>query len=233
MPIKRPPLVTNEVYHVIVRGIEGRRIFDDDTDRYRAVKGLYYFNDDNPVDWSFRKISEKRSRKKENKEKDKRRKLVKILAFCLMPNHIHLLLRQVKDGGISKFMRKFGAGYGGYFNRRHGRQGYLFQGRFRAVHIASDEQLKIVFAYIHTNPAALFNASWKKGEIKNPAAVIKRIERYKWSSYRDYLGYHNFPKVTEREFLNQIMTAKEWRSFVNECVKSKKFRETFSEFKVV
>ena len=81
--------------------------------------------------------------------------LVKILAFCFMPNHIHLLVRQIKNNGITQFMRKFGAGYAAYFNKRYDRRGHLFQGRFKAVHIKNNEQLKTIFVYIYTNSISL------------------------------------------------------------------------------
>ena len=69
-----------------------------------------------------------------------------------MPNHIHLLLKQIKNNGISEFIRKVEVGYAGYFNKKYGRKGHLFQGRFKAVRIEDNEQLKTVFVYIHTNP---------------------------------------------------------------------------------
>lgn len=138
---------------------------------------------------------------------DSRDKLVEVLAFCIMPNHIHLLLRQLKDGGIFKFMKKFGSGYGRYFNKKYSRKGYVFQNRFLAVHIRTDKQLKIIFAYIHSNPLSLLIPKWRELgiNIKKLNKAIKFIENYKWSSYQDYIGKQNFPSVTEREFLLEIM----------------------------
>ena len=96
----------------------------------------------------------------------KRKMLVEILAFSLMPNHIHLLIRQLRDGGISKFMQKFG-GYVLYYNKKYGRKGHLFQDKFQAVHIQNEEQLKTAFVYIHTNPVAIIYPGWKEKGIKN------------------------------------------------------------------
>jgi putative transposase len=123
-----------------------------------------------------------------------------------MPNHIHLLVRQIKEGGISKFMMKLGAGYGGYYNRKYGRKGHLFQNRFSSVHIKDDDQLKIVFIYIHTNPLSLIEPGWKEIGIKNPERAIKFLEEeYRWSSYFDYIGKKNFPSMTNRDFLLEVM----------------------------
>ena len=93
-----------------------------------------------------------------------------------MPNHVHLLLRQLKDSGIFKFMKKFGSGYGRYFNKKYNRKGYVFQNRFLAVPIKTDKQLKVVFAYIHANPVSLIEPKWKERGIKNFNKVIKFIE---------------------------------------------------------
>jgi putative transposase len=230
MPVKRPILANNEIYHVVSRGVDGRDIFNGDPDYYRAIHDLFEFNDTKPVGWEYRSSHlEIRSRgfheigsREIKNERMPRDLVVDILAFCLMPNHIHLLLRQVKDGGISFFMRKFGIGYAGYFNRKHERSGYLFQGRFRATHIKTDGQLKTVFVYIHTNPAALVTENWKEGGIQNPEEVIKFIENYKWSSYPDYLGQQNFPSVTQRDLFNSIMPKEEWQKYVNEWVEYKR-----------
>ena len=140
-----------------------------------------------------------------------------------MPNHIHLLVRQRKDDGITQFMRKFGAGYATYFNKKYNRKGHLFQGRFRAVHVKTNDQLKIEFAYVHTNGIALIEPKWKEMGIKNPRKVIKFLENYKWSSYPDYIGKKNFPSVTERDFMLKIMGGKEGcKKFIENWIKYKK-----------
>lgn len=225
MPTKRPVLATDEIYHVILRGVDGRDIFASEKDYYRAIQGLYESNDLNPTNWQFRRDFEDSPRTGgiwiKPGEVGDRDELVDIMAFCFMPNHIHLLLKQVKDNGISLFMRKWGTGYVSYFNRCYQRQGHLFQGRFKAVHIKTDEQLRIVFVYIHTNPAFLVDKGWKGDGVADPAKVIRDIEGYKWSSYSDYLGKKNLPLVTNRELFNEIMTTTEWRKFVNTWVQSK------------
>ncbi|MBI3458833.1 transposase [Candidatus Azambacteria bacterium] len=214
--------------------------FKNESDYYRGIHNLFEFNDRDPVIWKFRKSffenSDPAGRnirnndtviKEENRKK--RKFLVEILCFCLMPNHIHLLLMQVKDGGITKFMRKFGTGYAVHFNNKYKRKGYLFQGRFKDILIKTNEQLRINFVYIHTNPAALHDHSWKDGGINNAQEVIKVIENYKWSSYADYLGNKNFPSVTQRDLFNKIMTSHEWKKFVDDWVGYKKFKLIDSE----
>lgn len=142
-----------------------------------------------------------------------------------MPNHAHLLVRQIRDGGVSKFMRKIGAGYGIYYNNKYKRKGHVFQGKYRIVHIETEEQLKTVFVYIHSNPVSLIIPNWK-GEgikIKDLKKIIKFLGSYRWSSYPDYLQKENLPSLTSREFLTKIMGGVEGcQEFVNGWLQFKK-----------
>lgn len=207
MPIKRPFLISNEIYHIVMRGVEKRIIFPQEEDHFRFIHDLFEFNDEDIVGWNYRhQLSNSTGTvpEKLGVERKKRKLLVEILAFCLMPNHFHLLLRQIKNQGISQFMRKLG-GYATYINKKYDRVGHLYQGRFRAVHIKGEEQLKNAFVYIHTNPIDLVEPGWKEGGIKRHKEVIKFLENYRWSSYLDYLGKKNFSSVTSREFLNRVL----------------------------
>ncbi|MDP3052081.1 MAG: transposase [bacterium] len=224
MPIKRPRLVNDEIYHVVVRGAGDSRIFHNKGDYFRAVFSLYEFNDSAPViirDRRKLRNKSKTTRERFSGNSSKRDLFVDILAFCFMQNHLHLLLKQLADDGISKFMRKLGAGYVGYFNKKYTRKGPLFA-KFRAVHIKTDAQLKIVFSYIHTNPIALIEPGWKNFGIKNSEKAIRFLEDYKWSSYLDYIGKRNFPSVTERDiFLQLIGDERACRNFVVDWIKYK------------
>lgn len=223
MPVKRPPLVNEEIYHLVLRGVGEQRIFEDVDDYYRGIFSLFEFNTNNPVEIGIRRRKRKIQKAKGEQFSDVRDKLIEILQFCFMPNHLHLLVKQIKDMGITDFMRKFGAGYATYFNKKYQRKGHLFQGRFYAVHVKNDTQLKTVFVYIHANPISLVEPNWKEEGIKNPQRIIKFLENYKWSSYQDYLGKNNFPSVTERDFLLDIMGGvKGCKSFVDSWVEYKK-----------
>ncbi len=212
MPYRKQQFANGEIYHITLRAIDDNLIFKDIDDYYRGIFSIYELNTARLV--KIRERRKVRNRiKKALKEcvtvptgvNDERDKIVEVLAFCLMPNHIHLLLKQLKDEGISKFMQKIGGGYGGYFNRKYNRKGHVFQNRFVSVHIKTDNQLKVVFVYIHTNPIALIEPKWKELGIKDSEKAIEFVENYKWSSYPDYIGKKNFPSVTEREFLSEIM----------------------------
>ncbi|MCH8741431.1 transposase [Patescibacteria group bacterium] len=211
MPIKRPQLVTGEIYHVVMRGVDKRIIFPQKEDYFRFIHDLFEFNDEDDVISVYRFHTNNLTGTvpvKLRKERKKRKLLVEILAFCLMSNHFHLLLRQIKGQGISKFMRKLG-GYATYINKKYEREGHLYQGRFRAVHIKDETQLKNVFVYIHANPIEFIEPGWKEEGIKNPKGAIKFLESYRWSSYLDYIGKKNYQSITNRELFNNILGNKE------------------------
>ena len=114
--------------------------------------------------------------------------LVAIGAWCLMSNHFHLLLKEIKEGGISKFINKLLTAYSMYFNIRHHRKGTLFQGRFEAEHANEDRYLKYLFSYIHLNPVKIIDSKWKERGLKNLKKTKDFLDTYEYSSYLDYRG---------------------------------------------
>lgn len=225
MPSKRPPLANGEIYHVVIRAIENLKLFRDEKDYFRMIHDLFEFNDTRPSSSNFRMMHRFRLTGSDpvNLVNKKREKLVEVLAFCLMPNHVHLLIRQLRDGGISKFMKKIGCGYGAYYNQRYKRIGHVFQGRHKRVHMKDDRQLQTVFIYIHTNPVAIIFPKWKERGILDLKRAVRFLENYRWSSYLDYLGGTNFPSLTNREFLIEVMGGVDaCKEFVNEWLQFKK-----------
>lgn len=206
MPSKRPQFVTGEFYHIFNRGVEKRKIFLQTSDLFRFISCLYELNDKRLVKMRDR-IEERRAKKYTGRTRAiKREPLVEVIVFCLMPNHYHLVLRQLVDGGVSLFMKKLADSYVGYFNLKYDRRGMgsLFQGRFKAVHIKDDKQLTNLICYIFTNPVELLEKDWKELGIGSPKKVIKFLESYRWSSFLDYIGLPNFPSVTKRDFIMEL-----------------------------
>jgi putative transposase len=209
MPYRKEQFANEEIYHIILRGLDDNLIFKDTNDYYRGIFSIYEFNNASPIEIRKRRLARKTEKKKASGSPssatfDKRDKLVEILCFCFMPNHIHLLVKQLRDDGIVRFMRKVGTGYAKYFNSKYKRKGYVFQNRFRSVYIEDDNQLRIIFNYIHANPISLIEPGWKEKGINNPKEAIKFLEDYKWSSYKDYIGENNFSSVTERNFISEF-----------------------------
>ena len=204
MPRQITPLVNNEIYHIVLRAVGDSIVFKDENDYYRGIFSIYEFNNKKLIEIRKRREERKKEKASGSLTPAERELFVEILAFCFMPNHIHLLVRQLKDNGISQFMQKVGGGYANYFNKKYNRKGHLFS-QFRAIYIETDEQLHTVFVYIHANCISLIEPGWKENGIENPEKVIKFLNNFKWSSYQDYIGQKNFLSVTEREFMLETM----------------------------
>lgn len=200
--MKKPVFVDGHIYHVYNRGVEKRDVFLNEGDYYRFVHHLYELNNSKPV----RNVQYFLNHKSGNVEArklfgiQKRDVLVEILVFTLMPNHFHLMLRQLKENGIVRFMQKLGTGYTMYFNKKYERVGCLFQGPFKAVHIIEEAHLVHLPHYIHANPLSF---------ITNGVKPFRYLENYKWSSFPDYIGIKNFPRVTKRDFLLNLFGGEE------------------------
>lgn len=216
--MKRPPFINSHIYHIYNRGVEKRKVFLDDQDRFRFIHDLYEFNDADPAEnLYYKKASLQSYEVGPHKINRERKLLVEILSWCLMPNHFHLLLYQKRDDGITLFMQKLGTGYVMYFNQKYQRVGPLFQGKFKAILIENDNYLKHLSRYIHLNPLEFTEPNWKTKGIKNLPKSSGFLEKYRWSSYLDYIGKKNFPSVIQQDFINEYFnSAKEYKKFIQE-----------------
>ena len=136
--------VAGGLYHVIVRGNERRNVFRDDADRSRYLTRLAFYREK----FSFR-----------------------VLAYCLMDNHVHLAIETGKIP-LPRIMAGLQSSYTQYFNRRHERSGHLFQGRYKAFLVEKDRYALALLRYIHENPVK--------------ARVAEKAEDFGWSSDRAY-----------------------------------------------
>ena len=179
-------------------------MFLNDRDYFRFIHNLYEFNNSAWADKSsqrdFNKMSDIASRTYKE-EKKKRKLLVNIHAFCLMPNHYHLLLSSRVKDGIPRFMKKLNMGYAKYFNIKNDRKGALFEARYKSISVESDSHFMYLPHYIHLNPLDLHMPEWRDGKLRSVAGAMKFLEDYRWSSFPDYIGQKNFPSVTNRGFL--------------------------------
>jgi len=205
MSIRKTNLVQGEIYHIYNRGVDKRDIFMEDEDRFRFVHDLFEFNDKNPTINLALYLKSKNNKLKEvglpNIKRQPRKKLVEILAYCLINNHFHLLVRQKTENGITEFMRKIGTGYTNYFNNKYERTGSLFQGKFKSVNVKKDSHLMYLPIYIHLNPLDYKFKEWREGKIGDPEKAISFLNNYRWSSCMDYMGKKNFPSIIQKDFL--------------------------------
>ena len=203
-------IVYMELFHVLNRGVDKRKIFLDDKDYFRFVHDLFEFNDEKSSSNTFRYFCHNTKNEQSNtwdvqRPTIRRELLVNIHAFSLMPNHYHMLLNAKVENGIPLFMKKVNMGYAKYFNQKYKRTGTLFEGRYKSVAVTQDVHLFHLPYYIHLNPLDLITPTWRERRVDNPAKAIEFLENYRWSSYLDYTGEKNFPSVTSRSFLSEIM----------------------------
>src|SRR3989339_1573318 len=168
MSIRKTSFVPGEYYHIYNRGNSKQKIFLSKKDYERFVALLYGIN----TNESFNFFNFKKGNGIFLKEV--KNQLVSIGAYCLMPNHFHILITPLSEKGLSKFMQKLSTAYSMYFNETYKRTGGLFEGKFKSVHVENDNQLKYLFSYIHLNPVKLINSEWKENGIKN----IKKTFKY-------------------------------------------------------
>ncbi|PJE64661.1 MAG: hypothetical protein COU90_02365 [Candidatus Ryanbacteria bacterium CG10_big_fil_rev_8_21_14_0_10_43_42] len=211
--MKRPIFANGEFYHIYNRGVEKRVIFQDKGDYFRFIYHLHELNrPESAENYRYKKSS---FQLHEVKPREKESSLVNIYAFCLMPNHFHILLSQVADNGISVFMQKLGTGYSMFFNKKYKRVGSLFQGTFKAVHVTNNEYLYYLPHYIHLNPLDLASKNKQKDN-------LTFLSSYKWSSYMDYMGKKNFPSLLAMEQIREVFsTPDEYTASLNDWVSTK------------
>lgn len=196
--------IVDEVFHVLNRGVDKRSIFIYDTDYIRFIHNLSEFNNKERTNNNFHCFS-----KHNDIASRYKKRLVDILAFCLMPNHYHLLLRPIEEGGITKFMQKINIGYAKYFNQKYDRKGTLFESRFKAITVEKQPHFNYLPFYIHLNPLDLKYPEWRKRELKNYNEAVSFLNSYKWSSHLDYLGQNNFSVVLQKDLLTDLLGSPE------------------------
>jgi REP element-mobilizing transposase RayT len=170
------------LYHITSRGNEKRKIFLEDADRIKFLGMLEDYHD---------------------------RYGILIHSYVLMNNHYHLILETPK-GNLLKVMHGINGGYTGYFNRKYGRVGHLFQGRYRGILVEKDTYLIALSRYVHLNPVR--------------ARVVEKPEQYHWSSYRGYIGkerecgWMEYSWVLSQFAGNRNRARRKYREYVEEAL---------------
>ena len=200
-----------ELVHTLNRGVDKRIIFLDDQDRFRFIHNLFEFNNQKGINNLYYRFHKAKSKDFVSHyiEREPRKLLVDIHAFCLMPNHYHLLLSSRVENGISKFMTKLNIGYAKYFNEKYQRSGALFEGRYKSVLIKDESHFIHIPYYIHCNPLDLKYPQWRERELKASQSALNFLDNYRRSSHMDYTGQHNFPSVTNRKLLLKFFGGQE------------------------
>lgn len=205
MPFRKTVLAPGETYHIFNRGVAKLPIFFNHYDFSRFIDLMDYYRFSNtPISFShFKKLDIKQRREILNLLCKENKRHVEIIAFCLMSNHFHFLLKQITEKGISKFISNLQNGYAKYINIKTERTGPLLEPMFKAVRIESEEQLIHVSRYIHLNPSTGYLVS------------INNLESYPWSSLLCYLEreYSRYPFVNTL-FITGLIKENIYKNFV-------------------
>ena len=205
--MNRENISVGEYYHIFNRGVGKKIIFKDDRDRIRFLFLILYFQTENNFPQISRIIFFYVKHRVFNIDNDIKNQIteerfVELTGFVLMPNHFHLIVKEIKEGGMGKYMQRVLNSYTKYFNTRYDISGHLFGGPYKAVHVEDDKQLLYLSAYIHLNPREL--SEWYKKE-----------DLFPWSSYQDYIEENRWDKVLKTEIvLEQFKDKKEYKNFV-------------------
>lgn len=182
--MRREEFGVGSYIHVFNRGTKRMDIVRDDGDRWRFLKLVRYLNDENvPRNWE-RDISpgDIRAGFARPKHWPIPKPYVSILAYCLMDNHYHFLLRENIEGGTSKFMHRLGTSMSKYFNEKYGEKGTLFEGPYKTRTVANDRHLQYLQAYIHVkNPLEKYPGGTSRALRDFDAA-------YEWAAQYEFAG---------------------------------------------
>lgn len=201
--MRKTQFVNNEYYHIFNRGVDKRETSLNYEDMARFFQSMSEFNTIEPIgsifENSFRNTALGGSTAKSEK-------LVNFVCYCLNPNHYHFILEQVADNGIQKFMHRLGGGYTWYFNNKYKRTGSLFQGRYKSVHIDTNEYLLHVSAYVNlNNKAHQFGGSTAKLTM---------------SSWKEYLKNSKEGFCNKEIVLGQFNNIEEYKKFAEDSLKN-------------
>lgn len=218
------PHTVGSYVHALKRGARGLPITKDKSEQLRFVRLLFYVNDTYSNDDWERKTSDIGIFGRLYSWPE-RTPIVKILAWTLMPNHFHLLLKEIKDGGISKFMQKLGNSMSTYANLKHKEKGSLFQGAYKGRTVGEDRYLRYLAPYIMVkNVFELYPGGYKRAVAEFDRAWRWAME-YPYSSLADYANKRESP-IIEHDILGEMFgSVSEFRECSRDMVLSKKFED--------
>ncbi len=204
--MRKTIFANGEHYHVFNRGVDKREIFSDAKDYERFLLSLNLLNDKYDglmIEWRDFKKSDPKAKLEDFLKLGfrKRAKLVDIIAYCLNPNHFHLILQQASDKGVEKFLHKIGVSHSKYYNDRHKRCGSLFQGAYKSILIDSNEYLLHLSAYVNKN---------------NFIHGYSNIKEWEYSSLPDYFGKRNDGFLAKNIILDQFKNINDYDAFLND-----------------
>jgi len=227
MAIRKVHFAPGEHYHLCARGVSKQKIFLEERDFIRFLFLILHFQA--PVKFFNigRQVgcfvtSKASNIKAFNIHEEDIKNIISarevlLEGFAIMNNHFHIFLKEVEQRGTTNYMQRVLTSYAMYFNTKYKRSGHVFEGKFRAVHVESNEQLIYLSAYIHRNPREI--AGWTGKEY-----------RYPWSSYQDYIRNNRWGKLLDPSIvLDQFSDPASYRKFVEKSGAKENIQEKIDE----
>ena len=235
--MRKVKFVKHNIYHIYNCGVAGDTgkcpVCREENDKWRFLQGLCLFNDKRNTSNILWQLEQNRGGVTLKALKDfiitqgqEREPLVRILTYCAMVNHYHLLVEEINEGGISAFMHKLGGGYTRYFNNKYERIGSLFQGPFQAVLVDNERYLQYLLAYINViNPGQTVEPKLKEEGIKDIEKILKTAEEYLWGAHLEYCGKRNSIIIDKGLLGEMFQNPKEYLDLVKAVLLEKKYQE--------
>ena len=205
--MRRNSLAIGEYYHICGRA-SAKNLYRGERDYLRFLFNILYFQSDK----RFYNIS----RYVDNYQEDRNfgiddstikevveNRSVAVAAFCLMPNHYHLIVKNISSGGISRYMQRVLTGYSRFFHTKHDTSGHVFAGSYNLIRVRSDKQMQYLLTYVHKNPKELLQ--WRDNYTKYPWSSCRYVQSDRWSRLLDdSIITDQFDSFTGyKKFLNQ------------------------------
>lgn len=199
-------LTTDEIYHVFNRSVGKQTIFSFKSNLTRILDILEFYRFPQELRFSKFKTLSQILRNEYLLSLRNKSALVEIYAYAFMPNHFHLLLKQLKDKGIARFVSNIQNSFAKYFNTKFERHGALFQNPFKAKRVETDEQFVHVSRYIHLNPVTSYLIEFDE------------LSTYPWTSFPIYAGNQENPFVSTKLLLQMFGSKDKYIKFVGDQV---------------
>lgn len=205
--MRNTKFINGEFYHIYNRGNNKRAIFLGPRDLFRFFQSMAEFNVKGPIGSIYANSFKKDSLSSSTTKSKKTAKLVDFVCYCLNHNHYHFMVKQLVDGGVTELMHKLGAGYTRYFNEKHKLNGGLFQGRYKAIHVDSNEYLLHLSVYINLN-----------NKIHKLSSSTTKLSKSSWDEYVRPAGSNNF--CEKGAVLSQFKNVDEYKKFAHEALET-------------
>ena len=236
--MRKEPFTVGNFVHIYNRGNRKLPIVRDESDKCYFIQALYYFNTEITPENPFQSLREsgiflpvKLPVKSDftgksdfnvdlvwPKNWQPRKPIVKILAYILLKNHFHLVLKEIRDGGITTLMRRIGTGVTNRFNTKYKETGRLFQGAYKAKCLDNDNYLKYILVYIQVkNAFEIFPGGIKKA-MKNFDLAYDWAVKYPYNSLSNYANTHGTQIVNKDIAKDFFPKPSDFKEFAKECM---------------